>query len=304
MFKKTIVVSLMLLAGCSSLENEGTKKIASINFNYQIENGASIELLRTFDMGENTTLQFRNIESKNIEFIDSNNKEISFKVVGQYAVLSGIHTNFLAIVNSTAAQVTRKDAPGQAPSVVTKTQSPTKPSIDEAKVEVAVAVEPTSLTTPGAVPSDQYLKNEISRMQNELIEIKKLLAIAAGKNSPSPAVQSAQETKSMPQDMVIVNFRDNSTQFEITQQNKPILINRARQASIIKVKGFTDSNVKNAVAEKIAKDRADSARNYLVKNGVKDSKISTSYEASGYFVGNNTTKAGKDSNRRVEIAMM
>lgn len=285
----SIIFSLTPLAGCVTHSDDDKKSAESaIDFNFKVENGTTIGLVQTFVMGGNTTLQFRNIEAKNLEFIGSDNKEIPYKIVGQYAVLEGIHNDFIAISNSAAAKISRSvtNQPIQAQSTI-RTQS-----------------RETSDVALNTAPSDAYLKREILRLQNEIGEIKKLIANANANNGATQVAATVQSQRPMQVQTYRISFKNNSENLQIPTEEKPTLITQAKSASAIKVKGFTDSSVSNSAGEKLARNRAMAAKKFLVMNGVRENKIDVSFEASGGFIMDNSTPEGRDANRRVEIAMM
>ena len=69
----------------------------------------------------------------------------------------------------------------------------------------------------------------------------------------------------------------------------------------IEIRGRTDSWTDNAVDLSIAQSRAVRAREFLLANGIETGKIRTTFLASGGYVADNATPAGRALNRRVEI---
>jgi outer membrane protein OmpA-like peptidoglycan-associated protein len=69
----------------------------------------------------------------------------------------------------------------------------------------------------------------------------------------------------------------------------------------VEVQGHTDSTGSNAHNQGLSNRRAESVRAYLVSKGISASRL----EAKGYGeespIADNTTKAGKQKNRRVEL---
>lgn len=72
-------------------------------------------------------------------------------------------------------------------------------------------------------------------------------------------------------------------------------------AEHIEVRGHTDSNVINPVDRRIARERAEKARLWLINNGVDAAKIHTRYFTTGKYLTENQTEHGRSLNRRVEI---
>jgi len=101
-----------------------------------------------------------------------------------------------------------------------------------------------------------------------------------------------------------VSFDFNSAAFDPTPETKAKLLADANAASLINVRGRTDSPTADEPNFKIALARAIAARDYLVKNGVDSSKIRVFSLAAGAFVAKNDTEQGRRLNRRVEIEML
>lgn len=288
-----IVSAALVLSACNVAPNDN-KPVAGrgIEFNYVVEDGQRTGVVQTFEMGGNTTIQFKDIENRNLEFIDSKSKTISFKIIGQYAVLDGIQTDFLAISNSATARVIRKVQPLTEPSKPILAQDLTN------KVNAQAAGEQKSIP---ALASQEYLQLEIARVQSELAEIKRLLSQPP--RSPAVGTQT-QIAQTGQEDIVRIGFKDNSSSLEVPEATKPVLIVKAKKAGSIQVKGYTDGSVANQTSESLARSRAAAAKEFLVKNGIPDSKINVSFVPAGGFIADNKTKSGRDQNRRVEIAMM
>ena len=64
---------------------------------------------------------------------------------------------------------------------------------------------------------------------------------------------------------------------------------------------WTDSWTDNPADRSIAQSRAVRAREFLLANGIDAGKIRTTFQASGGYLADNATPAGRALNRRVEI---
>lgn len=69
----------------------------------------------------------------------------------------------------------------------------------------------------------------------------------------------------------------------------------------VTIYGHTDSTGSRATNERLSKERAQAVANYLMGNGVANSRMETEGLASDYPVADNGTAAGRQQNRRVEI---
>lgn len=69
------------------------------------------------------------------------------------------------------------------------------------------------------------------------------------------------------------------------------------------VEGHTDNTGTDAINQPLSERRAQSVANYTIAQGVEASRITTQGFGSSKPVAENTTEAGKQANRRVEIAI-
>jgi len=69
------------------------------------------------------------------------------------------------------------------------------------------------------------------------------------------------------------------------------------------VEGHTDNTGSDAINQPLSENRARSVASQLLAQGVESSRITTQGFGSGVPVADNSTEAGKQSNRRVEIAI-
>src|SRR5688572_16723433 len=69
------------------------------------------------------------------------------------------------------------------------------------------------------------------------------------------------------------------------------------------VEGHTDNTGSDAINQPLSERRAQSVANYTIAQGVEASRITTQGFGSSKPVADNTTEAGKQANRRVEIAI-
>lgn len=75
----------------------------------------------------------------------------------------------------------------------------------------------------------------------------------------------------------------------------------ANPATSVSIIGHTDSSGSDAINDPLSRDRANSARDYLISRGVAATRIATEGRGSREPVADNNTSAGRAKNRRVEI---
>jgi outer membrane protein OmpA-like peptidoglycan-associated protein len=71
----------------------------------------------------------------------------------------------------------------------------------------------------------------------------------------------------------------------------------------VEVDGFTDSTGSLEFNERLSQERADSVRNYLTGQGVNSSTITTQGFGPNNPIASNSTAAGRQQNRRVELVV-
>ncbi|HQS32290.1 MAG: hypothetical protein B7X59_09160 [Polaromonas sp. 39-63-203] len=89
------------------------------------------------------------------------------------------------------------------------------------------------------------------------------------------------------------NFAPILNQFATSLNQNPV--------STVTIIGHTDNTGSDAVNNPLSIDRAEAARDYLVSRGVARTRIATDGRGSREPVADNSTQAGRDKNRRVEI---
>jgi len=101
-----------------------------------------------------------------------------------------------------------------------------------------------------------------------------------------------------------IQFEFNSAKLTASAESS---LNRVVQAlqsqpdSQVEVAGHTDSQGNDAYNMRLSKQRADSVRSYLVRNGIDGARISARGYGETQPVASNATKAGRATNRRVEM---
>jgi outer membrane protein OmpA-like peptidoglycan-associated protein len=100
-----------------------------------------------------------------------------------------------------------------------------------------------------------------------------------------------------------INFRFNSSAIETSTADLEPMIEAAKKAAVVVLKGRTDGKAENMAESHIARNRAAAVLSLLIKAGVAPGKIRTQYQPVGDYIADNTTAAGQAVNRRVEIEL-
>jgi flagellar motor protein MotB len=98
----------------------------------------------------------------------------------------------------------------------------------------------------------------------------------------------------------IISFSDGSARF-VPSSGSSTLLEGARTAALISIRGRTSTNTATAKDEALALARAIAARSYLIAHGVSPLKISLNYASATDFIADNATVDGRQQNQRVEI---
>jgi outer membrane protein OmpA-like peptidoglycan-associated protein len=260
-----------------------------IGFNYQVDNGQANRIVQVFDLSGNTVVQIRNVDPKATRFFNAQNVEIPFKVMGENVVLSGLQQSFTVSSSRAASRVVRT-AP------VAGAGAPPAPTY-----AAPVTAAPASAAPAAQQANDEKLLAEIARIKTELAELKKILAAAERPiaSAQTPVTPSQETTTDA--EVVRVSFADNSLYFAPPREVRIQLVELAKAAKTVEVRGFTDSAQPTPTSEALAKGRAAAAKRFLVRNGVDSRKVRIEFEPAGKFATENLTIEGKAANRRVEI---
>lgn len=283
---KKLKLALLICATSAALAACSTPApTAVIGFNYEIDNARANGIVQVFDLSGNTVVQVRDMNPKTTQFLDAKNAPIPFKIVGENAVLTGMHSSFTVSTAAAASRVLRKQ---------------TAPLAEAPTVVVAAAPANKQMS---AADSDAAIVAEIARMRKELAELKAFLAAAAARDAAPPAVAAADtgQANAPEASMVIVSFPNNSRQFNPARDQRTKLLALSRTAEAISVRGFTDSEFATPGSVALAKARAEAAKRYLISMGVSPAKIVVGFDGAGKFIAENRSPAGRAANRRVEI---
>jgi outer membrane protein OmpA-like peptidoglycan-associated protein len=98
-----------------------------------------------------------------------------------------------------------------------------------------------------------------------------------------------------------VHFRFGSAQVDLPPLAAKALIEDARLAPLVAVRGRTDGVSDTAAEARVARMRAAAVSDFLIAAGVQATRIRATYQAAGDHVADNSSSSGRALNRRVEI---
>lgn len=176
---------------------------------------------------------------------------------------------------------------------------PKPPMVDESLKRPA--------NTPSAVEL-QACKNELQNTRIQAEESARLLDISTATLNHMAARQlflaSIQERLTPKANSVhTVRFAFGSARVEIAPDIATSLLEEAKTAPLVVLRGRTDGRTDSSVESRMAQARANAVRDYLAAAGVDAARIRTTHQPSGDHVADNRSPQGRNLNRRVEIEL-
>lgn len=183
--------------------------------------------------------------------------------------------------------------------LVTSCSSPPKPpTVDESRrrpVNTAMAVElqscrsdleNTRILAKESVRSAEASSQAMARMvQQQQLLVRGIEANAAAQRNL----------------LVPVLFAFGSTQVNVPDADATRIVQEARTAPLVVLRGRTDGTTESPSESAIARQRAAAVEAWLVQSGVDRARIRTSWQPVGDHAADNSTPGGRTLNRRVEI---
>lgn len=181
---------------------------------------------------------------------------------------------------------------GSPPKPPTVDESQKRPANSQMAVELQVCKNDLQNTRLLATESGRLAETTTATLAN-MAARQQLLAAMQG-----PAIQQPR-----PNSVYTVRFEFGSTRVVIPAEVSSALIEDAKVAPLVMLRGRTDGTSDVPVESRIARDRAAAVRNHLVASGVDPARIRATYQPVGDPVADNTSVGGRSLNRRVEIEM-
>ena len=174
---------------------------------------------------------------------------------------------------------------------------PKPPTVDESQKRPANAQMAVEL---------QVCKNDLQNTRILATESSRLAETTAATLAHMAARQqllaSIQE-KAAANSLRIVHFAFNSTQVSIPTAEALALVEEAKDAPLVLLRGRTDGTADSSAESRTAQARANAVRDYLVASGVDPTRIRTTHQPSGDHLADNRNPQGRSLNRRVEIEL-
>lgn len=175
---------------------------------------------------------------------------------------------------------------------------PKAPTVDDSKkrpVNVAQAVD-LQMCRAELTAANIVLTETLSTEQ------RRQFAQAAADNATPVLARSFIATPAEPNQIFVVNFTLGSADFALADSQSALLIEQARAAKYIVIRGRTDALADSVSETKLARRRAEAALKYLVETvRLPPEGIRLSWQGAGDLLGN--TPADRQASRRVEIEL-
>lgn len=175
---------------------------------------------------------------------------------------------------------------------------PKPPSVDESRrrpVNTAMAVElqscrselaDTRIVATESVRNAEASSQAVARMAQQQQLLVRSIEINA----------AAQRNR-----LFTVLFAFGSTEVALPDADAARIVDQARTAALVVLRGRTDGASESQVESAIARRRADAVQAWLVHSGVDRARIRTTWQPVGDHAADNETPGGRMLNRRVEI---
>lgn len=129
------------------------------------------------------------------------------------------------------------------------------------------------------------------------------LASIAAHQQVIAALQSTVGPPDLANRVFSVHFGFGDASVAVPDDIAAALVASARSAPLIVLRGRTDGSRDSPADSRIAQARAAAVRDYLVAAGVDPARIRATYQPAGDHMVDNTSSAGRQLNRRVEIEL-
>lgn len=175
---------------------------------------------------------------------------------------------------------------------------PKPPTVDESQkrpVNSAMAVE--LQVCKNDLQNTRILANESGRLAESTAATVQQLA------ARQQAIAALQTRATAPQanSVFTLRFEFGSTKVAVPAEMSAAMVEEARAAPLVVLKGRTDGATDTSAESRIARERAAAVRDYLVAAGIDAARIRATYQPAGDHAADNAAVTGRAMNRRVEV---
>lgn len=176
---------------------------------------------------------------------------------------------------------------------------PKPPTVDESNKRPANSAMAVDLQVcKSDLQNIRILATESSRLAESTAAA---LARVSAQQQAIAAAQTSAPSASPANGVFTIRFGFGSTHVVVPADTASALVESARTAPLVLLRGRTDGATDSAAESRIARERAAAVREYLVGAGVDAARIRATYQPAGDHAADNSSPAGQGLNRRVEI---
>ncbi len=189
-------------------------------------------------------------------------------------------------------------SPPKLPSADEALKRPANPAL---AVELQVCASDLQNTRIRASESGRRAETASATLERLSARWQAIVASAADAASAASAPAAPAPTPTLANRIFTIHFDFGRTRVVIPADTASMLIESARTAPLVLLRGRTDGVAGSAAEGRIARERAAAVRDYLVGAGVDPARIRTTYQPTGDHAADNASSAGRTMNRRVEV---
>ena len=190
-------------------------------------------------------------------------------------------------------------SPPKLPSADEALKRPANPAL---AVELQVCTSDLQNTRIRATESGRQAETATSTLERLSARWQAVVASAAEAASVASATAASVTLAPAPANSIFtIHFDFGRTNVVVPTDIASMLIESARAAPLVLLRGRTDGVADSAAEGRIARERAAAVRDYLVGAGVDPARIRTTYQPTGDHAADNASSAGRTMNRRVEV---
>ncbi|EHR71207.1 outer membrane protein/peptidoglycan-associated (lipo)protein [Burkholderiales bacterium JOSHI_001] len=182
---------------------------------------------------------------------------------------------------------------------------PKPPTVDESRkrpANTAMAVELQMCKSE--LQNTRILASESGRQAETTVATLQRMAAqqqAMAAPADTPATERPAEALPAANSLYTVHFGYGSTRAALPAELTAALVDEARNAPLVLLRGRTDGSKDSTAESRIARERAAAVQALLVNAGIPPARIRTTFQPVGDHVADNSQPAGQRANRRVEI---
>lgn len=273
-----------VLAAASAVAITATQNVADYSYRLLTPDATGIELV--FDDGEYTYLSFPVQTPPNLMLFDQDGKQIGFQKFIRYAVIKGVYAGVLIRTPSSYSY-----AVPRAPDRVAAVRAG----------QGGVAQLPPELAAQRALilQTRAQLAAVEKRLDDPKHKTPQAIAAIHRELDELETIVSGLQAK-----MIRVYFASGRSDIALSATARAQIIERARGAERVVVRGRTDSIGSADTNQRVAWARANAAKQMLVSMGVPEPRIEVDRSAMADYIAPNNTAEGRAKNRRVEFVFL